>query len=204
MLLDFPNDKNTIAKNLGERVEYLKRLHLGGFLAAVPRKRIFEGNECVIIRDDGNEDHLAFVETKSEIKFDSVQVEGPKLYEYYKFLLKKLNEMALELAIQESKLFFEIIDKQAAEVGNVIDAKNLTFADMILKMMQKREMDFDENRNPILPSFILNPITAEKMKIEEQLAELKNNHEFMQKYNDILTTKLEEWRDREASRRLVG
>jgi hypothetical protein len=97
-----------------------------------------------------------------------------------------------------------VIDRDVKAVGNVIDGSNLSFAEMILKMMQKIQIDIDENRNPILPSFILNPVTAEKMKINEKLAELKNNYEFMQKYNDIVITKIEEWRDREASRRLVG
>jgi hypothetical protein len=107
MLMDFPHDKNEIAKFLGERVEDLKRLHLGGFLADAPRKKIFEGNECLLIREDGSEERIGFYETESNIKFNIAQVEHSKLFDYLILLQVKLNEMAQDIATQESRVFLK-------------------------------------------------------------------------------------------------
>jgi hypothetical protein len=90
--------------------------------------------------------------------------------------------------------------KAAESVGNVTrNAGNLR--ECFLAMVEKVEMDFDENDNPIHPSIVAGKeVVKELMKLAP---EVENDPEFKKKHDEIIERKRLEFHEREAARKLV-
>ncbi|MEW6095401.1 MAG: hypothetical protein AB1567_02585 [bacterium] len=197
MLPDFPNLKRKLQKLLIYRMKRIHSASMPSFYA-VP-KRVFEGNRLIVVWEDGSSEELKIKEDKAKIDLNLQEVETitPDI------ILDKIDAAAKEIAMQQSKRFFEQIDKAVNKVGNVIDVKGRSLCiDDYFQLLEKIWIDFDENGEPILPTSVPNEKTLKS--ISKVLSQLKTDPECKKRYAEIIERKKEEWRVRESNRKLVG
>lgn len=95
------------------------------------------------------------------------------------------------------KGFFQELNKVTAFSGNSIDARGEEFSyDMLLDTLEKSDIRFDENDEPIFPKMVVNPSLAKK--ISE--LEITENHKKREK--DIICKKREEHLAKKCYRKL--
>lgn len=205
MLLRFLKEEEKILKILSDYVRRRKN-SLSPFLSNINRRILFEGNRIVLKRESGTEELIEMEQIESTIKFEQEKIEEISLEEYIKILFEKINKMTEKFIATEIAKLIEKLEKAVEKSGNVVsmDSENHSLPEIILKVIKKIEIEFDENKKPILPSILLNPITAQKLKLEEQLKKFEEDPNLKRKWEEIIFQKWEEWREREASRRLVG
>ena len=134
---------------------------------------------------------------RSEIKFDDLKT----------FAEKDFMELARQVASQflekKTKDLIRSINKVTEETGNVVDnaGKPLT-VDVLFDVLEKMDMDFDENEAPIFPSILIHPDMMDRIK---QLAtEAEQDPSIKLRHEHLIRRKREKFREREASRKLVG
>lgn len=116
-------------------------------------------------------------------------------------LTAKVDAIADELARRTSQDAYKKLDESTGKVGNWIDAGGQPLTqDLYLGMMEKMEMDFEENGEPAF-SLIMHPSMAEVVR--KRMEEWENDKDFQQRYNKLIRAKREAWRDRESDRKLV-
>ena len=95
------------------------------------------------------------------------------------------------------------MSKAAESVGNVLSEPGKALdADTILAAMAKLRIEFHPNGEVQMPEFDVPPSLA-KAK-ERALADLHSVPEKIRAFDQLVDRKREEWRAREASRKLVG
>ena len=91
------------------------------------------------------------------------------------------------------------LSEAAEEASNVTSTDGKTLSvDMILEMVKKMHLSFDEEGNPSGLTFAGSP------KLRPVLAEIISQAESDPRYQALMEQKREEWRVRESRRKLVG
>jgi hypothetical protein len=195
MLPDYPKTKDMLQKWLMERAKRIMR-DTEPFMNQVPRKLIQEGREMCIVHEDGTVHITNMKEISSEIRIPNAELKSMKPEE----LLRRFDAMFTEMAKKQAGVVLDGIGKAAESVGNV--AKNTrNLREGFLAMVEKVEMDFDENDNPIHPSIVAGKeVVEELMKLAP---EVENDPEFTKKHDEIIERKRLEFHEREAARKLV-
>ena len=198
MLPDFPKVKDKLALMLYYEFNQDLSSHLGP-IANVPVSLVFEGNKTMLIREDGSVEETEA--KKATAKLQVVLSEFENMDD--EIVSNKINEVAEEIAGQQAKSFYEVVDKAAEEVGNVVSADGKPFSmDMFFEMLEKIDVDFDENGDPIGLMVAMSPeLFRSAAKVLEQA---ENNPEMNKRFDAIMERKREEWRVRENNRKLVG
>ena len=98
----------------------------------------------------------------------------------------------------------EVVEEAAEEVGNVVHADGELTQDKYLEIFRTIDMDFDPTTLKLAPGFrwVMHPDMA--ARVVPKVQEWEKDPAFNAKYERIMATKREEWRDREARRKLVG
>ena len=117
-------------------------------------------------------------------------------------LVEGLKKLAEELSSQQSKMVFERLNQITAKTGNIVDAGGQAISpDLILQMLEKIEIDFNEDGQPQLPTLVLSPEYYERLK--EKMPEWEKDEHYNRKFNELIQRKRQEWHDRESHRKLV-
>lgn len=202
MLIDYPKEKKKVKRIYLDRLrKHKSQLSLSSMVKTVG---VYEGHQQEIIREDGSRETIKFELVKGEILVNNEELENIALGRTSNIVFEKLIQIAKEMATQESKMFLDKINETTTETGQVVKGEKISFSEGILRMLEMIEIDFDEHRNPILPTLIINPETAKKLQTDQKLKDLEHDPEYKSRYKKIMTKKWEEWRDRESSRKLVG
>ncbi|HEV2693401.1 MAG TPA: hypothetical protein VG347_10945 [Verrucomicrobiae bacterium] len=97
---------------------------------------------------------------------------------------------------------FEMLDNVTKETGNVVNAGgNPISYDLLLTLLEKVQVDFSSDGNPIWPSLTLGSEALTHFK--QQFPEWLKDPAFQQRLTTIVERKREEFYEREACRRLV-
>jgi hypothetical protein len=111
-------------------------------------------------------------------------------------LARKLDEIAADMARQASVQFYSRLAEDSEKVGNAFNAGGKPISqELALQMLERVEWTPQS-------VFLAHPTTAEAMG--KQWREWEKDRAFMKKYNELMSRKKEEWRDRESNRKLVG
>ncbi|MGH9890766.1 MAG: hypothetical protein ACREA0_02025 [bacterium] len=198
MLPDFPDVKTDLSEQL---VIFLKARvdhHLGP-LSKIARVRFFEGDRQELIRASGEAEPSGYEEIRSG--FGVRDEELPDLT--LDALLMKLDQAAEELAQQMGKGLYTKISEAVERVGNVVDAKGRKLeATMILELLSSIDVDFNQDGTPRLPEIHIHPTLSEGIQLAAE--EFERRPDLKQQFKEIIDQKREDWRAREASRKLVG
>lgn len=198
MLPDFTRVKTDLAEMLEALMRQLVRRHLGP-LGRIPRVTLFEGGSQVLSRPSGEEEPTAFREI--QVRFMVTDDEAPTMT--FTSLVEKMNAAAEEIAKKMAADLYGTIHRAVEQVGNVVDAQGERFsARLILETLSRMQIDFGPNRAPRMPELHVHPDLSEA--VDRAQRELSENPRLKRQFKQMLDEKREEWRAREASRRLVG
>jgi hypothetical protein len=197
MLPDYPALKAELA-DLFNRLFRRRIAQYQGFIGQVPKHRIFEGNRTFLQRPTGDSETTAFQDFAVAREIEPQKIAEMTFYD----VLKELDNAAAEMGAKTGKHFMEGLDKTLEAAGQVDSAKGEKLSpELILRTMERIEMSFDEEGQHQL-TFVIHP--SQNEKFAAALRQLDEDPAMRQKYADLLERKKEEWRVREASRRLVG
>jgi hypothetical protein len=198
MLPDFPQLKSELAARLNHFLEKRMHFHLGA-LSEARKINYIEGDRSKMIRHNGDIEPILPTELKASISWNEAELPSITLEE----VLTRLDEAAKEMAAQMARQTYASLSQTSEKAGTVVDAKNTPMrAELILEWFSQIYLDFNRDGKPQLPSIISHPSQSEGVK--EALKELDRNPNLNHKFREIIETKREDWRVREASRRLVG
>lgn len=107
-----------------------------------------------------------------------------------------------EFLKQKSQHFFGVINQATEESGNVVDGRGRPFShELILEVLEKMQIDFDEDGNPEMPTMVVSPTL--RPRVQQLIAE-QDDPKIAAQFDAIIARKREEFRAREADRRLDG
>jgi len=119
-------------------------------------------------------------------------------------VLEMFENLAIDMAKQKKVFALQRLTEETEKTGNFLDATNESFADSSLAMLEMLSVEFDETRDaPRLPTLLLHPTTAQKLRKEEESMSEQDIHNYEQRQADILDRKYEEYVLREGNRKLV-
>ena len=151
-----------------------------------------------MVRADGSVEEIEMEHYHAEVRISNEELETLSPEEIH----RKFDDAAREMARQASKTFFQTIKKGVEEVGNVFHYTGRPTIDNLFRFYDGIWIDFDNNGRPDLPTIVCGEDMMDHIKV--LFAQIDSTPELKQRFADLLVRKREEWRDREASRRLVG
>ena len=185
--------ESLVAKFLEDEI----RSHNPGF-GDVERHRVFEGDHSSITRPNGDQDDTIYRESSAASEIPSEKI----LYSSLPQILACFAPAIKEMAGDQASLFFEVMDNATKKTGNVVDGKGKPISfDLILETLEKIQIDFDQNGDPLMPTMMISPAMRPRL---EELMRHPDRDQFERKQKQLIDKKRLEWRDREANRTLVG
>lgn len=131
-----------------------------------------------------------------EIRFDEI----PELT--FEKAIAKYDEMILDMVRKQTGFALERLSEDIPESQGV-DAKGKKLdAELILQMLETIQLEFYPDGRPHVLHVVGGLFSPERLKAVDE--EFQNNPELQKRHDDLIARKREEWRDREASRKLVG
>jgi len=169
----------------------IKNFHRTSLLSSMKKQIHFEG-DGFSIQDDEIAKKSKYKEFSSsfEITNDDLLDKGP--IAYIEGMLGAIEEMDRH----GEKLVIDTMIEATEKTGNTLKHKGKLTPDDILEMYKMASISFDENGNH---RFVL--MGGDECK--EAIEEFNTNPEYIQKYNEIIEKKRQEWNDSENNRKLV-
>ncbi|MEQ8852809.1 hypothetical protein [Gimesia sp.] len=199
MLPDYPKTKELLSEMFHERVKTVQYQKLGLFSQINPTQ-LHEGIKCHLYRDDGSFEDIELKQIQASVSLEqNIQDLENMDVEKVADLLDNLGE---QLAGEQVSLIIQELDKAVHETGNIANS-DLPFLEQFFDSVQKIDLDFDVNGIPIMPQFLVGSDETRK-KIEETLSQIESDPMLRVRFDNLIEKKRLEWRDREASRNLVG
>ena len=198
MLPDFTRAKDRANRDLlrwvGQQTPSVAPL-----LRRVSTVRQHEGRVGRIVRQDESEASIDFCTTSSEF----VQNREDMKHSDAKAIREKLLNAARHIGQDQTRRMVTAAGEAAQSVGNVVDAGGELTPDKFLDLFRKVQMDFDPHTLQPSPgfTFVMHPNTA--ASVIPKVKEWETDPRFNAEHERILAEKREEWRDREANRKLV-
>jgi hypothetical protein len=198
VLPDLPKLKADIADQF--HLFFIKRVNAClGVVGEVPRNIIKEGRNPVILRPDSSRDETKLQTASIETIFKRDEIPHLTVQER----MARMDDAAREMAGQISTHAFATINEAVDKVGNVVDGRGKPLSpEVVLEVLEKIQMDFDNDGNPKELTVVIPPALTERAK--ETMEKLKQDPELGRRYQEIIDKKRMEWRDRETARKLVG
>lgn len=196
LFFDFIAYKRIAEKLFADQVQ--RRIHGDPILSRVRRLTIHEGGRVDLTRADKSKDEMQMTRATADIEIPVEQLK----FITFDDLVAHAAKLAKQLADHQSRIMFEKLERVTTEFGQVVDAKALGAKRAFLEMEEKVWTDFDpdtlEPRNQVL---VIHP--SQREKLVALAAELDKDEEFKKELAAIRARKIEEWRARENSRKLV-
>lgn len=199
MLPDFPEIKARLDAILVQR---MKTVQTGEsvLFSSLRRTMQHEGTTMLLVRCDGSRETVRFRRSSARFTLGGGEADGISPTR----LLAKVDAAANELGTQMTKLFAERFEQAAKEVGNVVDMHGEPLeAEHLFRMWEKVHIDFDRNGTPRLPQVVTGSRESYEhlLEVNEQIAA---DSGLQERFCSLMRQKWEEFRAREADRKLVG
>jgi hypothetical protein len=197
VLPDFVQAREKYMQILMDRFEKVSSRHMGPM--DFKKYKIFEGRRITSVMANGQKFVSKVQKISGDIQILNEDIKSgniPKAFEY-------IDKMAIQKAEKESQLLFEEITRITTEAGQVSDNKGKPFdAEIFFMAIQKMQISFKADNTMEKISFVFPP--QWEQRVNEVMTELENNPLMKKRYDELIERKRQEWRDREASRKLVG
>ena len=131
-----------------------------------------------------------------EIRFDEI----PDLT--FEKMIAKYNAMILDMVRKQTGFALERLNEEIPKSQSVDSKGKQLDAEMILQVLETIELEFHPDGRPHELQVVGSLFTPERLKAVNE--ELYRNPELQLRYDELIARKREEWRVREASRKLVG
>lgn len=198
MLPDLPALKQEIhdVTNRYLRAQVHRRL---GIFDESPQHVIHEGNRMRTLRADGSveDSDLKAASAEMSVKLDEI----PRLT--IEKRIEKLDRLADEMARQVSEQMYGSLNEALNKAGQVVDGKGRPFdAETFFATLEKIALEFDETGKHHKLSIVMAPeLAVRASKVFEQI---ESDPVLNRRHRELIERKRAEWRDREATRKLVG
>ncbi len=197
MLPDYPELK----RKLNEKFEGMIKAEIEKepLLSRIRKNIIHEGDALVVTSSDGYSSQTTYptFESTFNISYDDLLRKGPEAY------FEKKMAVAKDMASKLVGNVYAKMDEVTERTGNVVSGKKgegIT-PHLILDLLEKMEINFDETGNPIMPEIHLSKEVYEKLN--SQKIDPKTVAEIERRRREIVDKKRKEWIDRESNRKLV-
>lgn len=199
MLPDFPKIKKDIHKKLLIPYAKHKRASCLGILNQMTVIKIHEGNNSRLLRSDGTQDTARPNDISGSFSYELSDIKDMTIEDVF----KKIDDATEELT---TKLIDHVVSKVEAvceETGNVLNLNNKKFTAVhYLELLEKLEIRFDCNGDPVLPDALLGA-SLDPRVIEEELEKIQKDETLRKRFAEIISKKREEHNAREGNRELV-
>jgi hypothetical protein len=169
----------------------------GGLLGSVEASVILhEGHETVVHARDETVFSTPLEESSSTVDIEIARLEKEGLA-YVDELQEKLIR---EMNRQMSERIIERIGSVCEQTGNKYDAGNRPFGpELLIEMLERYPLDFDEKGEPIMPTLFVGQKIMDSVKRMSR----EDDETHKERFDKLIKRKRQEWRAREATRRLV-
>lgn len=192
MLPNAKSLKDKIQALIERRIHHESRRRCGPF-AECPVHIIHEGGRMVTHRADGSVEQSDLIKASAEATI--IQKKRGTLSNSERAEL--IEEVTNSLANQMSSHFFSSLGIGLEKAGQVVDAKGLSPVEAFFRAIDRMEVDFDENGE------VKDLIIACGPEFESEVKRAIDTDPLLAKrFEDLKTKKREEWRAREATRKL--
>jgi hypothetical protein len=166
--------------------------------ADVKTNYLHEGRGMKVMRADASESNTKAQQLSSmmEIKFDEI----PDLT--FEKTIAKFDEMILDMVRKQTGFVLERMNEDIPESQNVDARGKKLDAELILEILETIQLEFYPDGRPHELHVFGGLFNPERLKAADE--ECKSNPELQKRYDELMTRKKEEWRAREADRKLVG
>jgi hypothetical protein len=196
VLPDFPRVKQHVQR-LVLRLTEARIPQLEPLLATPQRYRQHEGRDGLVERPDQSGDATDFKLASSSMEVPREEMRSGTLDQ----ILRRSFQMAADIGGQQVKTMLETVSAAIDATGNTVDGTQDPKAAW-LEMERRAFVDFDpETLQPIGQVLVIHPSQAEMWKRRSE--EWEKDPAFVAAREAVRVTKLEEWRARENSRKLV-
>lgn len=195
MLPDFPNIKHRL-ENI--RYKYILQLtRQDPLFSQIKQEEAHEGRHIQVIEaGKTNPSVLKDKYVRCEIDKNDIVLSGMKAF------LDGMYKQAEEMTKFKHELLHDFMDEITKSTGNRVDAKGKEFTfDLFIETIEKIDMDFDDNGKPYMPTLVISPDMA--IKVKQELANIENDPLQKERFDKLINKKKEEWHVRESNRKLV-
>ena len=198
MLPDFTRVKTRTNRDLRRWVRQQIPI-VAPLLKGVATFQQHEGKTSTIVREDGSENPTDYHTISGESVMNRDEMKRFDL----KAIQQKLIEMANQIGQAQTQWLVKAAGEAADSVGNIVHAGGELTPAKFLEVYRQVEMDFDPQTLQLKPGFVwvMHPDMA--ASVVPKVKEWEKNPAFKAEYERIMAEKREEWRDREANRKLV-
>jgi len=196
MLPDYPKIKEKAIKEINSYMREL--ISRESLFSLIREEKCFEGDKMITEDKSGEVDSSPF----KEITVDQVVVRQDVITKGIYAFIESINEVAERFKKEKAMLMFSKLNEVAEKNGMTVDGKHKPFSfDLFIEMLDKMQIDFDDNGEARMPTVVVNPSLAAVIK--EKLPQWDSNIEYKKRMDDLKKRKKEEWDVRESSRKLV-
>ena len=196
MLPDFTEAKKKLSAHFMKFVDSRQKEYLGPLAVGV--SQMFEGGQTIAtVMDDGKKYDSEMETLKGEItiSFDEIKSGNTNV------VFQKLNEMACQMAQAQREMFYGKMSEVTEAVGNSVSGRPFT-AEVFLEALEKIQIEFKDSGEMQELSLIFGPAMIDQAT--DVLEQLNSNPKYKRMHEELIERKRREFRDREASRKLVG
>ena len=167
-------------------------------LAAAKMRYLHEGRGMKVVRADQSESNMGMQQVSSmiEIKHDEI----PDFT--FEKAIAKYDEMILDIVRKQTGIALGRLNEDIPKSQSVDGKGKKLDAEIILQMLETIQMEFFPDGRPHVMQFVGGLISPERLKAVDE--EFQNNPELQKRHKELIERKREEWRAREACRKLVG
>lgn len=158
----------------------------------------FEGNRLTIQRADGSVSTSLYKRVHHTFGLTHEQLDSLTLDD----LVAKFSEVGKEIGNQQFQVAIRELNQTLAGTPNDLRHPRDDYITGIFQSLERIWIDFDAAGRPLLPQLVASPHVA--AQLEAAFDQIENDPALKDKYDRLMTQKREEWRDREADRKLVG
>ncbi|TDK19963.1 hypothetical protein E2F46_16480 [Luteimonas aestuarii] len=197
MLPNIQSLKNELQEIINRHIRSESHRKMGA-LSLSPVQIIHEGDQMRTLRADGSSDVSDMKMASGEVSIPTSKVGTLTIEERAKLI----DELSEGMAKQMATHFYGEIDRVLEATGQVVSQAGMTPLESVFAVFEKVHLDFDESGNikGLVISAGAGAIEGLK-KVEEQIT---SDPAISQRWEELMERKREEWRAREASRKLVG
>jgi hypothetical protein len=196
MLPDYPRVKRQIQEKFEEIIR--KEIEKDPFLSQIGRHEIHEGNSLTVTSTDGYSRTTQYQDIATDFKIEVDEIIKRGIAAFF----SRIPDITKEMIRKQSQLVINVTEEVTERTGNVVSANSEPISpQLILAVLEKMAINFDEFGNPIMPTLIVAPEEFEKTKAA--LAKLESDPDLRKRQMELFAKKRKEWIDRENNRKLV-
>lgn len=196
MLPDFPETKRLFSRFF--RTYMRRRVREISPYGAVQTRYLHEGRAMKITRADQSESTSGMEQLSAHIEIKVEEIENLTLQK----AIEKHDAMIVDLVRKQTHFIRERMGSEIPE-SQTLNAKGKKFdAQIAIEMLEKMQIDFYPDGTPH-EIIVDGPLfTPERLAAVEK--EFESDPELKRQFDEMMMKKKEEWRAREADRKLVG